>query len=194
MARARRKRQETATEKSAPGKSTGTAKAEPAGDLASFADMLQQPEGTESAESEERELHLVVFSLEGEEYGVPIRQVREILRVPEISRVPQAPPHVRGVINVRGQILPVVEIRTRLGLEPLEIEAGSRVLLAEVHERVVGLLVDSVSQVLRIPESVLTGGEEMTASTAEYVRGLAQFDSRLIILLDMEQTLQPEAA
>jgi purine-binding chemotaxis protein CheW len=98
------------------------------------------------------------------------------------------------VINVRGQIMPVVEIRTRLGLQPLEITPDSRVLVAEAGERVVGLLVDGVSQVLRLPESAMTGGEELAASTAEYVQGLAQLDSRLIILLDIARTLHMEAA
>lgn len=163
-------------------------------DLASFADELQTTAAGEVQETVEEELHLVVFTLENEEYGVPIQDVREILRVPEISRVPQAPPHVRGVINVRGQILPVVEIRSRLGLAPLQITAGSRVLLAEAADRVIGLLVDGVSQVLRIPAAATQGGVEMAAATADYIRGLAQLDSRLIILLDIEKTLQLEAA
>lgn len=142
----------------------------------------------------EQERHLVVFTLGGEEYGVSIQEVREILRVPDISRVPQAAPHVRGVINVRGQVLPVVDLRSRLGLEPSDVTATSRVLLVETQERVVGLLVDGVSQVLRVPESTLDGGEEMAASSADYVEGLAQFDSRLIILLDITRTLETKAA
>lgn len=163
-------------------------------DLAKFTDDLQAAADGAVKETVEEELHLVVFSLKDEEYGIPIQEVREILRVPEISRVPQAPPHVRGVINVRGQILPVVEIRSRLGLEPLEVTPGSRILLAEAADRVIGLLVDGVSQVLRIPVTATKGGEEMAAATADYVRGLAQLDSRLIILLDIARTLQLEAA
>lgn len=163
-------------------------------DLSAFVDEMQAASMPDSTGVKEEELHLVVFSLDEEEYGVPIQEVREILRVPEISRMPQAPAHVRGVINIRGQILPVVEIRTRLGLDPLEITSNSRVLLADANDRVFGLLVDGVSQVLRAPASALRNGEEVAVSSEGYIRGLAQVDSRLIILLDIARVLQLQVA
>jgi purine-binding chemotaxis protein CheW len=139
------------------------------------------------------ERHLVVFTLAGEEYGVPIHSVREILRIPQISRVPQAPEHVRGVVNVRGQIVPVLELRTRLGLEPLEPGPRSRIIVVESERRPVGLLVDDASQVLRVPDAVVTGAEDAPVDAGSCIAGLAQLESRLIILLDLAATLRMQA-
>ena len=95
--------------------------------------------------------------------------------------------------NVRGQVMPVVEIRTLLGLEPLSVTPKARVLVAEIGGRVTGLLVDEVMQVLRLPVEALRGGEE-AAAQADYIEALAQWQERLIILLDMARLLQLEAA
>jgi purine-binding chemotaxis protein CheW len=143
---------------------------------------------------EQRFRQLVVFRLDGEEYGVPIGSVREVLRVPEISRVPQAPPHIRGVINVRGQIVPVVELRTRLGLEPLEVTPGSRVVVVESKDRAIGLLVDGASQVLQVAEDRITDGDDAPVGPQSCIAGLAQLDERLIILLDLQEALRQVAA
>ncbi|MGH2708293.1 MAG: chemotaxis protein CheW, partial [Actinomycetota bacterium] len=112
--------------------------------LLRFADTLERNAAAESAPIPGRELHLVTFALDREEFGIPIDQVREVIRVGDITRVPQAPSHVRGVINLRGRILPVVEIRTRLGLTAAVITPHSRVVVVESHARVLGLLVDAV--------------------------------------------------
>jgi len=138
--------------------------------------------------------HLVVMTIDDEEYGVAIHRVREILRMMPVGRVPGAPDHVRGVVNVRGQVMAVVEIRTLLGLPPLTPTPTSRILVVEIGNRVTGLLVDAVSQVVRIPEeNVTTSGEVMTAA-ADYIRGMARWEDRMIILLDLEKALQQEAA
>ena len=79
-----------------------------------------------------RELHLLTFTLDREEFGIPVTQVREVIRVDGITRVPQAPAHVRGVTNLRGRILAVVELRTRLGLTPAVAHAASRIVVVEV--------------------------------------------------------------
>src|SRR4029453_13642723 len=97
----------------------------------------------------------VIFGLAREEFGIPIARAREIVRVPEITRVPQAPPHIRGVMNLRGRILPVVEIRPRFGLERAELTPRSRVVVVEAHGRIAGILVDVVSQVVKIGESAI---------------------------------------
>ena len=139
------------------------------------------------------EQHLVLMNIENEEYGVPIRRVREILRMLPIGRVPGAPPHIRGVINVRGQVMAVVEARTLLGLPALAPTPASRILVVEIGDKVTGLLVDAVSQVLRIPgENISSGGDVMTAA-AGYIRGMARWEDRLIILLDLDKALQQEA-
>lgn len=138
--------------------------------------------------------HLVVMTIDGEEYGVPIHSVREILRMTPVGRVPGAPKHVRGVINVRGQVMAVVETRTLLGLPALDPTPTSRILVVEIGDRVTGLLVDSVSQVLRIPESNITSGGEVMTAAAEYIRGMARWEDRMIILLDLDKALAQEAA
>jgi len=140
------------------------------------------------------ERQLVVFSLDGEEYGVPIHSVREILRVPRISRVPRAPADVRGVINVRGRIVPVLELRTRLGLQPLDLDPRARVIVVESESRPIGLLVDGASQVLRVPASAITAAEDAPIEAGSCIAGLAQLESRLIILLDLAQALRAPTA
>jgi purine-binding chemotaxis protein CheW len=159
-------------------------------DLLQFADELQRLSASSEAALPAPELHLVTFSLDGEEYAVPIGQVREVIRVAEITRVPQAREHVRGVTNLRGRILAVVEVRTRMGLTPAEITPRSRIVVVGVHERTLGILVDGVSQVVRIPaNTVAPAPQEVLSSGADYITGVARRDSRLIILLDLEKLL-----
>ncbi len=137
-------------------------------------------------------LHLIAFQLDREEYGVPVAGVREVSRVAEITRVPQAPEHIRGVMNLRGRILPVLELRTRLGHAPLVPGPRARVVVAEVHGRVLGLLVDAVAQVLKVPsDRVVPPPDDARSAQADYITGVAQLDGRLIILLDLERMLQP---
>lgn len=138
----------------------------------------------------ERELHLVVFRLEKEEYAVPIDLVREVVRVADVTRVPHAPAHIRGVMNLRGRILPIVEIRTRLDLTPAELTPASRVVVAEVGGRVVGLLVDAVGQVARVSERLVAAPpDEVRSAGAEAVTGVARVGSRLLVLLDLNRVL-----
>jgi purine-binding chemotaxis protein CheW len=116
--------------------------------------------------------------------------VREVIRVADITRVPQARKHVRGVTNLRGRILAIVEIRTRMGLTPAEITPRSRVVVVAAHDRTLGILVDAVSQVIKVPaKSVAPAPEEVLSSNADYITGVARWNSRLIILLDLEKLL-----
>jgi purine-binding chemotaxis protein CheW len=135
-------------------------------------------------------LHLVTFALGREEYGIPVGQVREVIRVAEITRVPQALGHVRGVTNLRGRILPVIEIRSRLGLEPAVVSPRSRIVVVEVHDRVLGILVDAVLQVAKVPaETVTPPPEEVLSPQTDHISGVARWGSRLIILLDLAKAL-----
>jgi purine-binding chemotaxis protein CheW len=162
--------------------------------LLRFADTLDRRAPVEQAPRSAGELHLVTFALGREEYGIQVSQVREVIRVAEITRVPQAPAHVRGVTNLRGRILPVVEIRTRLGLEPAVIGARSRIVVVEAQDRVLGILVDAVLQVTKLPlETVTPPPEEIVSSETDYISGVARWGTRLIILLDLEKALLPEA-
>lgn len=159
--------------------------------LLRFADAVErQTAAAEVVPAPAGELHLVTFALDREEYGVPVAQVREVIRVADITRVPQAPPHVRGVTNLRGRILPVVELRSRLGLAPVAPTARSRIVVVEVADRVLGLLVDAVLQVVKVPvETVAPPPEEVLSADSGYLGGVARWDGRLIILLELEQAL-----
>lgn len=158
--------------------------------LLRFADELQRQAPATEALMPSPELHLVTFALDREEFGIPIEQVREVIRVGEITRVPQARPHVRGVTNLRGRVLAVVEIRTRMGLPAAEITPRSRVVVVGVHDRILGILVDGVSQVVKVPaETVAPAPEEVLSPGTDYITGVARWNSRLIMLLDLEKVL-----
>jgi purine-binding chemotaxis protein CheW len=158
--------------------------------LLRYADELQRLSVSAEAPGPGPELHLVAFALDREEFGIPIGQVREVIRVSDITRVPQARSHVRGVTNLRGRILAVVEIRTRLGLTPAEITPRSRIIVVGAHDRTLGILVDGVSQVVKVPTaSIAPAPEEVLSSNADYITGVARWNSRLIILIDLEKVL-----
>jgi purine-binding chemotaxis protein CheW len=139
------------------------------------------------------EFHLVTFNL-GEEYGVQIRQVQEIVRVEGITRVPNAPSYMEGVINLRGRVLPVLNLRKRLKLPQADIGKDARIVVTEVGNKVIGLLVDAVSQVIKVPAgSVESAPEEVLEVDTDFIAGVGKLKERLIILLDLERLLKREA-
>ena len=172
------------------GPAPGATRADGAVDLLAFADWVSSGQKNRGAAEAEEERTFVAFVLDREEYGLPVESVREVLRVGEVTRVPQAPPHIRGVTNVRGSILPVVEIRTRIGLPPLDPGPEARVVVLEVGERALGLLVDRVARVakVRLGEIEPPPAEVVTART-DYVVGVAKRPEGLLILLDPGRTL-----
>jgi purine-binding chemotaxis protein CheW len=157
----------------------------------SILDFAAQLESAPAAPVEvEREHHLVVFRLDKEEYAVPISLVREVVRVADLTRVPHAPAHIRGVMNLRGRILPIVEIRSRLDLPPAELSPSSRVVVVEIAGRVVGLLVDAVGQVARVGERLIAAPpEEVRGAAGEAITGVARIGNRLLVLLDLNRVL-----
>jgi len=137
--------------------------------------------------------HLATFFLDLEEYGVDVRQVQEIRRVGEITTVPRAPDFVRGVINLRGRILPVLDLKRKLAIGEVAIGRSTRIVVVRVRERLLGLLVDGASQVLKVPVSrVEAAPEEVTERGGDYIRGVAKLDDRLIILIDLGRALARE--
>ena len=108
--------------------------------LLGFADAMDDFSQQAPTAPADVELHLVTFHLGAEEFGIPIETVREIVRVGDITRVPQAPPHVKGITNLRGRIVPIVSIKTRMGLPDTPLTVRSRCVLVEVHGRLLGLL------------------------------------------------------
>ena len=139
-------------------------------------------------------LQLVIFQLAGEEFGVDIMQVQEIIRMPEITRIPQSPEHVKGVINLRGKIIVVINLGARFNLRSKELDDDSRVIIVESGDNVVGMVVDSVSEVLRLATSNVEPTPEIisTKIKADYLKGVGKLDNRLLILLDLEKVLNDE--
>ncbi|MBI4690627.1 MAG: chemotaxis protein CheW [Nitrospirae bacterium] len=138
------------------------------------------------------ELHLVTFNI-GEEYGVPISQVHEIIRVGNITIVPNSPSYMEGVINLRGKVLPVLNLRKRLKLSERDMSKASRIIVTEVGDKVIGLLVDAVSHVIKVPAGfVETAPEEVLEVDTDYITGVGKLKERLIIMLDLEKLLRRE--
>ena len=139
----------------------------------------------------DKELQVVGFRIGRETFGLPISIVREIVRVPDITAVPNAPDYIEGVINLRGRIIPVVDLRKRFGEKSFEVNKKNRIVVVELESRLVGLIVNSASEVLRIspseidePHNVFREGE------LNYITGIGKLNGRLVILLDLSRVLQ----
>jgi purine-binding chemotaxis protein CheW len=137
-----------------------------------------------------RELHIVGFQVGRETYGVPITSLHEIVRVPEITAVPDAPDYMEGVINLRGKIVSVIDLRKRLGEKKVVSSRRNRILVVEHNGRLSGLIVDSASEVLKISASdVEASPTSLDQSGTQCVTGLGKYKGRLIVLLDMTKLL-----
>jgi purine-binding chemotaxis protein CheW len=138
-----------------------------------------------------RELHIVGFQIGRETYGVPITSLHEIVRVPEITAVPDAPDYMEGVINLRGKIVSVLDLRKRLGERQVVSGKQNRILVLEHKGRLCGLIVDSASEVLKIPVAdVEASPTEHFVGNLNCVTGLGKYQGRLIVLLDMAKLLE----
>ncbi len=136
------------------------------------------------------EEQLVVFTLANETYGIAISTVNEIIRMQDITEVPRTPDFVEGVINLRGRIVPVIDLRKRFGLEAAEATQASRIMVVELQGLTVGMIVDSVSEVLRLPTDSIEPTPAIASGVdSAYLKGVGKWDDRLIILLDIEKVL-----
>lgn len=134
------------------------------------------------------EQQLVVFDLAAESYGVDINVVQSIIQMQEITRIPRTPEFVDGVINLRGKIIPVVDSRKRFGLEEGERNSDNRIVVASIGGQDIGMVVDAVSEVLRISmDAVEPPSTLITSADSDYIRGIAKVEDRLVILLDLEK-------
>jgi purine-binding chemotaxis protein CheW len=137
--------------------------------------------------------HLATFFLSREEYGVDVRLVQEIIRVTEITPVPRAPESIKGVINLRGRVIPVIDLKRKLGLGDVEPGRRARIVVVKLRERLIGLLVDAASQVLKVPVSGIDPAPDAVIEiAADYIRGVAKLPDRLIILMDLQKILSLE--
>jgi purine-binding chemotaxis protein CheW len=148
-----------------------------------------------TSQSENELLQLVTFVVGTEEFAVPILSVQEINRMMQITRVPQSPPFVEGVINLRGKIIPVVDLRKRFGLESKAATSENRIVVVEVSGRVIGFMVDKVNEVLRVPGSIVEPPPPMVCGIdSEYVQSVGKLEDRLLILLDLGRLFGAETA
>ena len=135
-------------------------------------------------------MQLVSFRLADEEYGIEIKKVREIILVGEITRVPQTPPYVKGLIKLRSTVIPIIDLKLRFGLPETEPTDETRIVVANVAGKTIGVIVDAVSEVLRISQEQIAPPPPTVAGLGrEYLVGLARLKERLLILLDIEKII-----
>ena len=138
-------------------------------------------------------LQLVTFSIGSEEFGVDILKVIEIIRTMEITKVPKAPAFVEGVINLRGLVIPIIDLRRRFGLAEKAGDSDTRIIVIEINGMSVGFVVDSVSEVLRIPaNSVVPAPPVVAGVDSDYISGVGKLEDRLLILLDLDKLLSAD--
>ncbi|MCO1601315.1 chemotaxis protein CheW [Desulfosporosinus nitroreducens] len=139
------------------------------------------------------EEQLVTFSLGSEEFGVDIMRVQEIIRIPPITRVPKASEYVEGVINLRGNVIPVISLRTRFGMTRVEETDLSRIIVLQVQTKVFGIRVDAVTEVLRLESEAIEPPPPITLGMdAQFIRGVGKIGERLLILLDLDHIMGGE--
>ena len=148
-----------------------------------------------AAESYENDpvIQLVTFRLQDESYGINVMQVQEVLRVSEIAPVPGAPIYVLGIINLRGNVVTVIDTRTRFGLPTVELTDSSRVVIIESDKQVVGILVDSVAEVVELRLSEVDSAPNVgNDESSRYIQGVATKDENLLIVVDLNKLLTDE--
>ncbi len=135
-------------------------------------------------------LQLVSFKIGQEEFGVDILNVHEINKMVAITKVPNAPHFVEGVINLRGRVIPIIDLRTRLKLERKEHDKDTRIIVVEINKRTVGFIVDAVKEVLRIPVTITEAPPDIVAGIdSEFIKAVGKLEDRLLILIDLEKVL-----
>jgi purine-binding chemotaxis protein CheW len=136
------------------------------------------------------EMQLVVFELGDESFGVDISRVQDINRMQEITEIPHAPESVVGVINLRGRVIPVIDLRKRFGLPDVAHTKDTRIVVVHLEGNLIGVIVDAVLQVLRISADIVEPPSPVLAGVdSRYLRGIAKLDGKLVILLDLDFVL-----
>jgi purine-binding chemotaxis protein CheW len=140
------------------------------------------------------EIKVIVFRLQEKEYAIPVHQVRAIEKVLHITRVPRTAPFVKGVINLRGVITPIIDLRACFEMEETEYTESTRIIIVSLEEMEVGLIVDAATDVIDIPAANIEPQPEVIGSEkAEYISGVAKMEKRLLILINLEKVLNPES-
>ncbi len=139
------------------------------------------------------ETQLILLTLDKEEFACNIKVVREVLKMVKVTPLPRLPDFVEGVINLRGEVIPVIDLRSRFGLQEVERTADRRIINFEVDGRMVGLTVDSVSKVIRLPDkNIQDSPEKMAGAHTDLISGVGKVNGRLLIILDLKRILSAE--
>lgn len=145
------------------------------------------------AENLVSDLKVIVFQLNDKEYGVPVSQVKSIEKIMHITRVPHTNPFVKGVMNLRGVVTPLLDLRVRFGVEEQAYNEATRVIIVSVEDKEVGLIVDGANDVIDIPTSLIEPPPEVVGLAAEgFIEGVANLDKRLLILIDLDKILESD--
>jgi purine-binding chemotaxis protein CheW len=138
-------------------------------------------------------LQLVSFKIGNEEFGIDILNVQEIIKTVQITKVPNSPEFVEGIINLRGKVIPVMDLRIRLNLERKAQDKDTRIIVVEINSKTVGFIVDEVNEVLRIPKSITEPPPEMVTNiNSEYITAVGKLEDRLITLIDLQKVLSTD--
>ncbi len=147
----------------------------------------------EKDEQVKEESQLVVFALENEEFACKIDDVREVLKMIKITPLPNALNFIEGLINLRGEVIPVIDLRKKFGLPPIERDTNSRIIIVEVSEKMVGLIVDFVSEVISLNDNQIQDAPEQVAgSRTQLIMGVGKVENRLLIILNLELILSSD--
>ncbi|MBP0726218.1 chemotaxis protein CheW [Bacillus sp. RG28] len=139
-----------------------------------------------------QEEKVIVFELNNEEYCIPVKFVKSIEKIQYITRVPKVEPFVKGVINLRGVVTPIIDLRLRFDFPELPFNEQTRIIIVSINEKEVGFIVDSANDVLDVEQSQIESAPEVVGEIErDYIKGVAKLDKRLLILLDLENILDP---
>jgi purine-binding chemotaxis protein CheW len=139
------------------------------------------------------EKQMVLFELGSEIYGLDIATVHEIIRMQPITKVPKAPFYVEGVINLRGKVIPVIDMGKRFGLEKVENNKNNRIVVVNIQDTILGIIVDAVTEVIRIPiDSIEPVSDIITAANSDYLMGIAKLADKMVILLELDKLLSED--
>ena len=149
--------------------------------------------GTEASQANGPAQEYLTFTLGREEYAIDILRVQEIRGYDQVTAIANAPPFIKGVINLRGTVIPIIDLRRRFGLEPKAGDTDTRIIVIEINGMTVGFVVDSVSEVLRIPANTVEPAPAVVSGLdSDYISGVGKLEDRLLILLDLDKLLSSE--